>query len=81
MVAQLLKVQESRAFTDEEKPVIEWALELLWKDNHENAAGEIPAQMYFSEMFSPGIRKELPSMIMILKENNCVFIHGASFIT
>ena len=32
MVAQLFKEVEQRRFTEEEKSVIEWALEVLWKD-------------------------------------------------
>ena len=51
-----------RTFTDAEKPVIHWALELLWKDKTEmHEKDEFTAQTHFSQMFVPNIRKELPS--------------------
>ena len=48
--------------TDEEKPVIQWALNLLWKDEgFSQPENGIEAQTYFSAMFLPEVKRELPS--------------------
>ena len=62
MVAQLFKEVERRTFSVEERPVIEWALEVLWKDQDlSNQKDGFPAQTYFSQMFLPDVRRDLPS--------------------
>ena len=62
MVAQLFKEVERRTFSEEEKPVIEWALELLWKDqDHSHQKDGFPAQTDFSHMFLPDVQRDLPS--------------------
>merc|ERR1712156_394394 len=64
MVAQLLKDQESRTFTDEEKLVIQWALNLLWKDEgFSQPVNGVAAQTYFSAMFLPEVKRELPRLL------------------
>ena len=48
--------------TDEEKPVIQWALNLLWKDEgFSQPVNGVAAQTYFSDMFLPEVKRELPS--------------------
>ena len=62
MVAQLFKEVEQRTFTEEEKSVIEWALEVLWKDqDHSNQKDGFSSQTDFSQMFLPDVKRDLPS--------------------
>ena len=62
MVAQLFKEVEQRTFTEEEKSVIEWALEVLWKDqDHSHQKDGFSSQTDFSQMFLPDVRRDLPS--------------------
>jgi len=61
LVAQLLKGQERHKFNYEEKSVIRWALNHLWKDSEPE--NDVPGQSYFSEMFLPDVKKDLPRLL------------------